>query len=155
MLNFSIYEDGNGGQQFLSKTDVQQTESLATLAYLAMFKGNVASSTERGSTDKGINLDWWGNASEKAADRWINSETEKVLRGSDTSMAALYRIEAAAKKDTESLKQYGAVEVAVSFPGVNKVEIHVTITEQDVEKSDSLKVIWDASRNEVIQKITL
>src|SRR6056297_540341 len=104
MLNYLIYEDGNGGQLSLSNNDIQRSESLYMLAYLNMFGGNVEASTVRNNPDGVLRQDWWGNDSELNSDTWINSETERTLRGIALNSANLEVIKQAVEKDNESLK---------------------------------------------------
>lgn len=152
MRNFSIYEDGNGGQLVLRNNEIAQTDSLATLAYLEMFGGNVEAETRKENAIGEIKLDWWGNDATKSSDTWINSRTENVLRGIEISSSSRYRILEAVKYDVKNLEQYGKVEVDVNFPSTNRINIVITISEPGVKKNQSLSIIWDATRNEVIEK---
>jgi len=152
MLNFTLYEDGNGGQMVLQNNEILQTESLATLAYLLMFGGNVAAKTQQDNPIGELRIDWWGNDPTENSEKWINSETEKVLKGIEISSQSLYTIQQAVINDTKSLEQYGNVTVLVSFPNLNRVSIEITIEEPSKINGNRLIIVWDATRNEIIRK---
>lgn len=152
MLNNSIFEDGNGGQLVLRDNEIIQTSSIATLAYLAMFGGNVEAETQKENATGELKYDWWGNDPNKPSSTWINSRSEKVLRGIEISSSSRYRIIEAVKYDTKVLEQYGSVNIDVTFPDLNNVKIVITISEPSIKKDQSLSLVWDATRNEVIEK---
>jgi hypothetical protein len=151
MLNFTLYENGNGGQLILANNEILHTRSLATLAYLKMFGGSVEANTVIDNPEASLRFDWWGNDPAQNSGSWINSNTERTLQGIPLNTANLFVIKKAVEKDVEILKKYGDVTVSVTYPEINQVKIVVTITEQPNEAS-SLAIIWDASRNEVVQK---
>ena len=152
MINESIYEDGNGGQKFIKNNDIATTESLATLSYIAMFGGNKEASTVKENVVTELNFDWWGNYRTDPSSKWINSETERLLQGIALTSGTRIDIENAAKRDLKKLEQYGDVEVSVTFPNINQVKIEVTIIEPSIKNSNRLIVIWDATKNEVIEQ---
>ena len=152
MINNTIFEDGNGGQLVLRNNEIVQTRSLATLAYLLMFGGNVAAETEKENAPGELKFDWWGNDPTKPSDTWINSRTEKVLSGIELSSSSRFTIEEAVKSDVKSLEQFGEVEVNVSFISMSRVKIVITISEPSVKNDTSLTLVWDASRSEIIEK---
>lgn len=152
MINNTIFEDGNGGQLVLRNNEIVQTRSLATLAYLLMFGGNVEAETEKENAPGELKFDWWGNDPAKPSDTWINSRTEKVLRGIEISSSSRFTIEEAVKSDVKSLEQFGEVEVEVSFVSMSRVKIVITISEPSVKNDTSLTLVWDASRSEIIEK---
>ena len=155
MLNFTLYEDGNGGQLILRNNEILQTNSLATLAYLLMFGGNVEAETQKENAVGELKYDWWGNEPSKPSTTWINSQTENTLRGIEISSSSRFIIQQAVENDVESLKQYGEVEVEVTFQSSSRIKIDITITEPNAKSEKRLSIIWDASRNETIEKITL
>ena len=152
MVNEAIYEDGNGGQIYPLNNDIARTESLYVLAYLEMFGGNVGANTTRENNAGELRQDWWGNDSNANSETWVNSETERVLKGSELSSSSIARIRQAVVNDTKSLKQYGKVEVAVSLPRVNTVQIKVIIREPRKKDSNALILIWDATKQEIIEQ---
>lgn len=152
MLNFSLYEDGNGGQLVLRNNEIIQSSSLATLAYIAMFGGNIEAETQKENAPGELKFDWWGNDSNKPSTTWINSQTERTLRGIDLSSSSLFAIQQAVENDVKQLDEFGDVIVDVTFPGLNKIKIVITITEPSIKKNTRLSLVWDATRNEIIEK---
>lgn len=152
MQNNSIFEDGNGGQLVLRNNEIVQTNSLATLAYLNMFGGNVDAETQKENEVGELRFDWWGNDSTQNSSTWINSRTERILRGIEISSSARFKILEAVKYDNKSLEQYGSLGFEVTFPSPNRVKIVITISEPAKKRNQSLSIIWDATRNEVIEK---
>lgn len=155
MINETIYEDGSGGQIYSLNNDIARTDGLATLAYLEMFSGNVKASTVKENNIGELRKDWWGNDSNGNANEWINSETERTLQNVELSSSSISRIRQSVEKDLKTLEQYGEIEVEVTLPGINKVQIKVTINEPSQKESNTLILIWDASKKEIIQNIIL
>jgi hypothetical protein len=152
MMNFTIYEDGNGGQMVLRQNEILQTKSLATLAYILMFGGNREASTQKENQPGELKFDWWGNDPNENSENWVNSITENLLYGIEISSSSRFRIQAAVEEDVKSLSQYGEVTVEVTFPAINKVQITITIAEPNVKQEQRLDLVWDATRNEIIEK---
>ncbi len=155
MLNNSIYEDGNGGQLYLKSYDIMQTESLATLAYLLMFGGNVEAETKKENETGALRYDWWGNDPNDNSSNWINSRTERTLKGIELSSSSRYKIKEAVKYDLKRLEDYGDIDIEVSFTNVNRIAIDITISEPSQTQNTSLKIVWDATQSEIIEKKTL
>lgn len=152
MLNNTLFEDGNGGQLVLRNNEIVQTRSLATLAYILMFGGNIESETQKENSPGELKFDWWGNDPNKPSSTWINSRTERVLRGVDISSSSRFTIQRAVESDVKSLNKYGEVSVIVSFVSLNKISIEITISEPNIKKDNRLTLVWDATRNEIIEK---
>lgn len=150
MLNRTIYEDGNGGQLLQRNNDIATTDSLAILAYLAMFGGNKDASTKPLSDEQKLNYDWWGNYKEEKSETWINSETEKILTGIVLNSRSIETITQAVKKDTSKLQQYGEIEIEVNIVSLNRVRIKI-ITSQ----GDDFTIVWDNTKNEIVEEIWL
>lgn len=155
MINKSIYESGEGGQPLIQNNDIKLTRSLSTLVYYALFAGNVEGDTSKNTAPGELHTGWWGNDVTKNSINWINSETERLLKGISLSPRTRILIEQAVIKDTDKLKVYGRVDVNVTLPSLNRVSIRVTITEPEAATGKSLLVIWDATRNEVVEQIEL
>lgn len=145
-LNKSIYEDGNGGQLAFRNNDIMTTTSLSILAYLAMFSGNVEANTKPLSDVVELHYDWWGNDKSKQSDTWINSNTERILTGIALNSQSLEKIKQAIEKDTEFLSQYGTVIITVIIVSLSRVKITIE-TNQD----DNMSLIWDSTKNEIIE----
>lgn len=152
MINESIYESGDGGNLVNLNNDIARTDGLATLSYLRMFGGNVNESTQRENTPGEFRFDWWGNKSSDNSESWLNSETEKTLRGIELSGAAIVKIRQSVEKDLKILEQYGEFSVVVTLPSVNSVQITTTIKEPSRKDSNTLIVIWNATKKEIIEQ---
>ena len=152
MQNESIYEDGNGGQLLLRNYEIIQTKGIAVLAYLKMFGGNIEENTQKVNSTGEIRNDWWGNNTTDDSNKWINSSTERILRGVELTNQNLANIKEAVKKDLKSLERYGKINIAVSYPLLNTVKINIEIIEPNKKEYNSLVLIWDATRNEIIEQ---
>ena len=152
MLNRSVFENGDGGNYLLRNYEIIQTESIVTLAYLLMFGGNVAEVTKKENNTGELRTDWWGNNPTDNSSKWINSRTEKTLRGAALTNQFKFEIEQAVKDDLKSLSEYGTVTVEVTYPSLNRIQITVTIAEPSVKSSNRLIIAWDATKNEIIEK---
>jgi hypothetical protein len=148
MKNFTIYEDGNGGQLSVQSNDIVTTDALYTLAYLKMFGGNLLADTKPTSDAIELHHDWWGNNKNKPSSGWINSQTERILKGIVLNSQSVEKIKTAVEKDVESLTQFGTISVTVNILSLNNVKITI-----DTEQGDNLSLIWDNTKNEVIQEL--
>lgn len=146
ILNKAIYEDGNGGQLSFRNNDIMTTKSLSVLAYLAMFGGSREGNTKPLSDAIELHYDWWGNNKNRQSSTWINSNTERVLSGIVLNSRSLEKIRQAIEKDTEKLTQFGTLNITVNIVTLNRVKIII-----EVQQGDSLSLIWDNSRNEIIE----
>ena len=152
MINESIYEDGNGGQLLLKNNNIAQTSSIYTLAYLKMFGGNIEASTVKNNVVGAIRNDWWGNDVNENSSEWINSETERTLKGIALTTKNIYRIQQAVKKDLKSLEEFGAIEISITYPDINRVSIEILIKEPERKDNNRLIVIWDNTKNEIVNQ---
>jgi len=153
MENYSIYDNGDGGQLFIQNNDIQKSGGLGVAVCLKLFGGNVDASTTGQEVSGEIRKDWWGNNRFDTSRKWINSETERVLRGASLTDQSLIDIEEAVKTDLESLKIFGEISVSVAYPGLNRVSIAITI--KQVAQDAEILVVWDATKNEIIQNIEI
>lgn len=152
MINESIYESGNGGNLISQNNDIVMTEGLATLAYLKMFSGNVDADTKSDNNLGELRLDWWGNDTNENSDNWINSNTERILKGIELTGSSIAKIKQSVVNDLKPLEKYGKVEVSVTLPFINRAQINVSIKEPTKKDSNSLIVIWDATKKEIIEQ---
>lgn len=150
MLNRTLYDNGNGGYNDVKSGNYSQTTTLGTLVYLALFRGNREGSTVRQTARGQYHYDYWGNDKDLNSSTWVNSETQRTLEGIVLNAKSVETIKRSVVKDTKHLKKYGNVDVFVSIPLRDRVEIRVTITEPSNQNNNELSIIWDASRNEII-----
>lgn len=151
MLNKSIYESGNGGAIFIKNKAIQHTNTLNTQAYLLMFGGNKEASTKKDYSTNELRMDWWGNDINKNPSDWINSETERVLTGITINSQSTTKITNAIKKDLRKLEAFGEVDIQVIYPNRNTVKITITLTEKTNKTTSNLILVWDSTKNEVIE----
>lgn len=153
MQNISLYENGNGGAVEFKRNNIQLTNSLYTAIYIKLFGGNIGSSTELNRIAGEYTKGWWGNKVSDGKENWINSETERTLRGIDTTPRSLQKIKNSAEKDLESLSKFGDITVEVSMPQLNRVSINIQVKE--IIGESSITFTWDSMRKEVIEQILL
>lgn len=151
--NYSIFESGSGGQLFVQNNDIQKSGSLGMMVYLKLFGGNIEASTVKENKVGDIRLDWWGNDSSKNKSTWINSETERTLQGITINSGAIIKISESVIKDLDSLKKYGDITVDVTFPLNHRIQLDIKIVK--VDSKEDIRLVWDATVNEVIQAIIL
>jgi phage gp46-like protein len=147
-MDLMIYESGNGGDLLLKGGDVQTTEAIYNGVYLAHFGGNVEASTT-GDEQEGVDrLDWWGNQflDEQAQ---MNSELERAINSVALTSGGRVTLEKAAKKDIDYLSDIAETTVTAEITGNNKIKIIDKINQTAVN------FIWDATKNEVIEEITI
>lgn len=152
MKNFSIYEDGNGGELEVSNNSVRTVDSFYQAIYVKLFGGNVEAITKRENKVGDFRFDWWGNDAKGDSDLWINSETEKALRGVPLVEKSRRDVESAVKRDLASLDLGSEFTVYVLFKEANRILIVIEITEPE---GTEFSFVWDATKNELIEQITI
>lgn len=154
MADLSIFESGNGGDVERNGDNIVLTEGLFVQIYLAMFGGNVEGDTisEEISDPSIQNKGWWGNnvLFEDDPQLQFNSKTERTLNTTPLTPAGRQVIQAAVQEDMEFLSELGEVNVVVTIPDVDKVQIVVTIQQPTEEQPQNFIFLWDGTRNEVI-----
>ena len=153
MLNVRIYDNGDGGSIETKNNNQLTTRAIWQIVYFKLFGGNVQQSTNRKINKGVINYSWWGNNKNDNPDNWINSETEKTLRIIVTNESGRNQLIKAVKKDLRTLDVYGEIEVEVYFKNLNRVEIIITISQ--IQGNSKYSITWDATKNEVVNQITL
>lgn len=153
MINQMLYENGNGGSKSITGNDIAVTGSLYTMIYIALFGGNVEADTKATEQEDNFDNSWWGNFKNESPDTWINSKTERVLIGADTTFRTGIEIKKAVKADLKRFQKYGDIEVDITFPRLNWIDIDIAIGEP--ENQTNISITWDATKKEAIinQKI--
>lgn len=152
-LNYSIYEDGNGGKLYVPSGVIKFSRALYVMIYLRLFQGNIEADTVVDNVAGDLRMDWWGNDTAGNQPDWINSETERVLRGSDTSFESLNDIKLAVENDLSSLSDVANFEVSVTYPSRDRVKILIQVSQKD--ESSEVVILWDNTKNEIIGNITI
>lgn len=120
-----IFQTNNDGEITIENGLVTMTPGLDNVAYLSLFGGN---EEDPGGDDR--TLEWWGNTIATNPDREYRSETQHLLRAIPATTGNLRRIQDAARRDLAWMVPAGiasTIDVVVTMPALNKVEIIVTI----------------------------
>lgn len=146
-----IESGGNGGDVVKTAKDLVVIEGFESMPYLAMFGGNVESSTLRGRLAGQQLFDYWGNDLLFPNNQSVqfNSETERALNNTALTSSGRVVIEQAVKADLKFMTEFVKVAVAVSIPTNDKVVIGVKLVQPDNQQSRQFIYIWDATRNEL------
>lgn len=157
MADLAIHESGDGGNVNLLNNDFELTEGLFNMVYLAWFGGNPGFPTTGNEISSEQRFDWWGNSLffPNDPDLQFNSTLEYVLSSTPLNSQGRILIENAAKTDLKFLSKFAEVEVEVSIVSDNKVSIFAKLQEPDNLQEKEFQFIWDSTKNELIESITL
>jgi hypothetical protein len=155
MADLAIFETGDGGDVILKGNDLELTEGLFNLPYLALFGGNLLQSTDELPIEpEGLveREDWWGNElffpnSEKLQ---FNSKTERRLNEVALNSNALIIIEAIVKEDLKFMNEFAEVSVEVTIPDRDTLKIFITLQEPDGLEEQTFVFAWTATKLEEI-----
>ena len=148
-----IFENGSGGDFNLKNEDIETISGLTNQVYLALFAGNIEENTSDDLDELEQRNDWWGNFL-LVKENQFNSNFERTLRTIALNSSGLIQIENAAKEDLKYLQEFADIEISSEITGINKMTLFVNIIEPD-QQSTKLRFIWDGTRQEIIEEITL
>lgn len=153
-MDLSIYETGSGGDLILKGANLETTESLWNMPYLALFGGNVEQSTPNIVNENEQQFDWWGNnlLIPNEPNLQYNSLTEKTLNETALNSSGRLKIKQSVKKDLAFMSDFADIEVTVSLLSVDRVEIKILMTEPATQNIREYVYLWDATKNEVINQ---
>jgi len=82
MTDLMVFESGVGGDVRLLGNDIEMTDSIFNMVYLALFGGNPAASTTGSEIESEQRSDFWGNGLLLPNDTELqfNSTTENTFR---------------------------------------------------------------------------
>ncbi|HMI03728.1 MAG TPA: hypothetical protein VK541_14690 [Pedobacter sp.] len=147
-----LYESGNGGELAIINNDLALAERLYQQAYLCLFGGNVEADTLGNEIATEIRQDWWANSllfgDNKA--KQFNSETERALNNNALTSTGRLNIQRAVENDLKYFKNVAEFVVGVSLLGRDKVEISIKLTQPKNQQGESLQLIWDNAKKELI-----
>ena len=129
-----LFQTVDGGEITVNNGLFEMSGGLESMVYLCMFGGN---EDDDGSKDNSNT--YWGNLVETEDKYKYVSETQYLLKALSASSSNLRKIENAVKNDTKVLldeKIAQSVEVSVSIPGLNKLQIVVIINTFDGKTSE-------------------
>lgn len=140
-----LFNTVDGGEINMVDGQPEMTGGLETAVYLSLFGGN-----EEDDGRPGNSKTWHGNVEEEDPSKRYVSETQNLLLGLPATSGNLLKVEDAAKRDLVWLlneKIASNVSVFASIPGVDKINISVTITAEGKESSFNFTQNWQAMRN--------
>lgn len=153
ITDLTIYESGEGGEMALVNDDIATISGLTNQVYLALFGGNIEQSTSEELDALSIREDWFGNEILETEFQF-NSLFEKTIRTVAINTNGLSILKDAADSDLEYLRTYAEIITTISIIGLNKVQLIVSLTEPN-DLSTRIKLVWDGTKNELIEFITL
>jgi phage gp46-like protein len=128
-MDVRLFQTDDGGEITCTNGQLVMSDGLAEAAYLSMFGGNEDDSGSDGDEPK----EWWGNKLEAGSTRKYRSETQFLLRSIACVSGNISRIKDAAERDLAWMKDElaASVDVAVSVPAPNRINITVAIAIKD------------------------
>lgn len=151
-----LYENGNGGEIAVEGNDIALNDQLLQQPYLCLFGGNVEAITNGNEPQDALREDWWGNSLfffQEAA-RQFNSVTEKTLRETTFNSAGRIKILRAVELDLEPLKTWADIVVDVIIPKVDHVIISIKL-KQPNQKENTINIVWDGAKQQVIKQMII
>jgi len=156
-MDLKLRESYSGGELVKTTKDFEVIYGFGNMPYLALFGGNVESSTpsERVATEQ--NKDYWGNEILMVDEPGLqfNSETERVLNKTPLTSAGREIIQQAVFQDLRFMKDFARVGVSVAIIATDKVRIGIRLEEPDNLQARDFIFIWDATRNELNDDLPL
>lgn len=152
-----LYESGSGGEIAVIGNDIALVEQIFQQCYLALFGGNIEASTLGNEPVTQIREDYWQNALFYNNDpgRQFNSQTERALNENALTSTGRVNIQRAVEADLQYFKTIADISVNVVILSVNKVQITIGIKQPGSQSGQSLQVIWDNAKQEMITDITI
>lgn len=122
---------------------VSMDGGLRTSVYLSLFGGN--------EDDDGLQnnaFTWWGNIDEAIESRKYISRTQNIIDKIPATSSNLLKLQDAVENDLQWLLDDNvatSIDVAISIPGLNKVDILINIVSIDLEQNLQFSANWKAS----------
>jgi phage gp46-like protein len=137
MTDVYLYQtnDDDGGNITLTNGVIEMNGGLETAVYLSLFGGN------------DDDTEWWGNIDEPDINKHQISETQKLIEALPLTSANLKRVEDAIKRDLNWMIAINAatgLEVSASIPGLNSIQIDITVIADDEEQQLTFIENWKA-----------
>lgn len=129
VADVKLFNLADGGEIEVINGQVTMSSGLDTSAYLSLFGGNELDSGLQGDDRK----QFWANLSETEPAKQYRSRTQNMLRSLPAIPANLLRVQDAVNADLSWMLTdvASAIDVSVSMPGLNRVNITVDITVAD------------------------
>jgi len=157
MTDLALHETGNGGDIQLKGSDLVTTGAIFNQIYMGIFGGNPAASTTGRELETEQRVDWFGNGLlfQDQPEIQQNSITERTLREVALNSSGRLQIEEAVKTDLEFLRDFAEVSVETAVIDIDKIQITILAQELDNIQEQSFIFIWDATKEELIEEITI
>jgi phage gp46-like protein len=137
-----LFQTVDDGEINIVNGVVEMSSGLGVAAYLSLFGGNANDNGLAGS-----NLTWWGNIDEPEVNQY-RSETQYWLSRLSITSSNLLRIEDSVNNDLAwmlSENIASSIDIDVTIPSVNKINITVAIEAQGVRETFNFTENWEAS----------
>ncbi len=146
------YETGNGGDFKVLNNDLVLVESLLQMFYIALFGGNVEADTRGDEISTEVRQDWWANSLlfAESKNKQFNSKTERVLNSVALNSSGRVQIKTAIEDDLSVFRSIAKIEVEVSVVSEKKARLYISATKPNQQEAQTLQILWDNARNEVI-----
>lgn len=138
-----LYQSLDDGDIVLTNGVILMDGGLQTAVYLSLFGGN-----EEDEGLQGSKKTWWGNLEEEIPSRKYVSRTQNIISKLPATTSNLLKLEDAVKSDLQWLldeKVATAIDVFISIPKINKVDIIINIIGIDLEERLTFSENWKAS----------
>lgn len=152
-----LSESGDGGELLLMNGDLVLSETLFQTIYIALFGGNVESSTAGNEIVGQERSDYWGNSLifKDKKDKQFNSETERTLSSVTINSFGRLKIKSAVEQDLSFLKKIINIDVNIVILGVDKLKIEILINNTGNQSNKVFQFIWDNAKQELILDKTI
>lgn len=128
-IDIAIIETLNGGDAQLKGNDLGVVYGIENMIYLALFGGNLESSTEALTVEK-FSKDFWGNNLflKDTPNSQFNSLTERTINSVPLTSSGRNQIQNAITEDLKFFSDLGAtVEVIVNIISDDKLSVKITV----------------------------
>ncbi len=153
MTDLALFETGSGGDTRLKGNDFEITGSIFNIIYMALFGGNIASTTgEELETEQ--RRDWFGNALlfQDQPDIQINSTLERTLIEVALTSSGRLKIEESVIADLKFLDELADISVETAIIDIDRIQITILAQEPDNLDVQTFIFIWDATKEELIEE---
>ena len=150
--DIGLYESGSGGDFSLLNNDLVLSESLFNTIYIALFGGNIESSTIGNELPTEERNDYWANelVFKNNVKKQFNSDTERALNNNVINSSGRIIIEQCVKSDLVFLSEIVAIDVNVSIARINTIEISLQLKSKLNQSVKNFQFVWNNAKREVV-----
>jgi hypothetical protein len=153
-MDLELIETGDGGDLIKDSKDLSIIFGFENMPFLALFGGNVESSTPDIRIQTEQAFDFWGNNLLMPQDRSIqfNSQTERALNTTALSSSGRSKIQQAVENDLSFMKDFAIITVVVQVLSMDKILLACRIQQPDNLQTQDFVYIWDATKKELLER---